>query len=140
MQASPAHPSATQSRRPAPPPRVLVVDDHLESCSALARLLRVEGYEVATAETGREALATAATTPVDLLVSDVGLPDIDGCELLRRLRDMYRRDVPAVALTGHGEEHYVDECRRAGYGEFLLKPILFRELLDAIRSVHRAAT
>jgi len=139
MQASPAHPAATDSRRPAPPPRVLVVDDQVESRSALARLLQAEGYEVVTAETGLEALTAAAAAPVDALVSDIGLPDIDGCELLRRLREMYSGDVPAVALTGYGEEHYVEECRRAGYRQFLLKPILFRELLDAVRSVHRSA-
>ncbi|HZN67720.1 MAG TPA: response regulator [Tepidisphaeraceae bacterium] len=115
------------------------MDDQVESRSALARLLQAEGYEVVTAETGLEALTAAAAAPVDALVSDIGLPDIDGCELLRRLREMYSGDVPAVALTGYGEEHYVEECRRAGYRQFLLKPILFRELLDAVRSVHRSA-
>jgi CheY-like chemotaxis protein len=121
---------------PSQPLRILVVDDHGDTVSALSRLLRREGHEVATAHTASAAMAEAASgRPVDLLVSDIGLPDFDGCELLRRLRDMYRREVPAVALTGYGEEQQVEECRRAGYGQFLLKPIAFEKLRDAVRAV-----
>ena len=69
-------------------------------------------------------------------MSDVGLPDIDGCQLLRRIQDVYRRDVQAVALSGYVEEHYAEECRRAGYAECLLKPVQFPQVLDAVRAAH----
>ena len=116
--------------------RILVVDDHEDTVVALALLLRKDGHDVATAASAHDALKEASSgRPVDLLVSDIGLPDLDGCELLRRLRNLYQRDIPAVALTGHGEDHHVEQCRRAGYSEFLFKPVDFGTLRDAVRTV-----
>jgi CheY-like chemotaxis protein len=117
--------------------RILVVDDHEDTAHALTRLLRGEGHYVTTAHTVAGAMAlVAGQRPVELVVSDIGLPDGDGCELLRRLRDFYGgRDIPAVALTGHGEEGLVDVCRVAGYRQFLLKPFRFEQVLQALRDL-----
>jgi two-component system CheB/CheR fusion protein len=114
---------------------VLIVDDRHDSRRALARLLEAEVYRVVTVHSGSEALAAAAASPVDVLVSDISLPDFDGCELLRRLRDLYRRDVPAVAITGHGEGHHIEACRRAGYSQVLLKPVAFKDVLESLRAL-----
>src|SRR5688572_12610198 len=118
---------------------VLVVDDHEESLLPLERLLVVQGYHVLTAGSGGDALTRAEEQPVDVLVSDIGLPDFDGCELLCRLRDMYKRDLPAIAITGYGEGHYLEECRRVGYSHFLVKPVLFAQLLEAMAAAAAAA-
>jgi hypothetical protein len=131
MSAGPTHAPPTHGLR------ILVVDDHEDTAHALTRLLRNEGHVVTTAHTTAGAMAlVVGQRPVELLISDIGLPDEDGCELLRRLRAFYgRRDLPAVALTGHGEEGMVEECRRAGYHHFLLKPFRFEQVLDAVRTV-----
>jgi CheY-like chemotaxis protein len=127
---------------PAPAPlRILVVDDHEESARALARLLRHEGYVVTTAHSIAGAMAlVVGQRPVDLLLSDIDLPDGNGCDLLGRLRAFHGgRDITAVALTGHGEESWIEECQRAGYRHFLLKPVRFEEVLAVVRSTRSDA-
>ena len=120
--------------------RILVVDDHEGCARVLTVLLRREGHDVVTAGSAADALTAARWgRPVDLLLSDIGLPEVDGCELLRRLRSMYRRDVPAIAVSGNGEQSDVETCRRAGYAQLLLKPIDFTELLAAVREVQGRA-
>lgn len=124
------------------PLHTLVVDDHEDSAHVLARLLRREGHQVTTAHTFAGAVVLAAGMPaLDLLVSDIGLPDGNGCELLRLLRDRVGGGpAHAIALTGHLEEHWVEECRRAGYSHFLLKPVKFAELAAAVRALSPAET
>jgi len=112
--------------------RILVVDDHEDSARALSLLLSRQGYDVSIAASAWGALATAAGPPVDLLVSNVRLPDLDGCELLRRLR-VLSPGVYAVAVTGDDDPGEAGRCRRAGFSQFLLKPIDFGEFLDAVQ-------
>ena len=74
-----------------------------------------------------------------LLISDIGLPDGDGCEVLRRLRAFYGgRPVGAVALSGMGDGPLIEACKRAGYGEFLVKPVTFDQVLAAVRAASSA--
>src|SRR5687767_10467262 len=113
--------------------RILVVDDHEASAQVLARLLIREGTDVATAGSARDALAAAgAGPPFDLLLSDIGLPDLDGCELLRRLR-LLCPGVHAIAITGNDDAGDLEGCRLAGFSQFLLKPIEFPELLASVQ-------
>jgi CheY-like chemotaxis protein len=118
-----------------PPRSILLVDDHVDSARALAVLLRREGHAVTVAAGVAEALvAAAAMGPIDVLVSDLSLRDGDGCSLLRVLADR-AAGAPrlAVALTGHSEPHWFEECRRAGYDRFLSKPVELQDLLAAVR-------
>jgi two-component system, chemotaxis family, CheB/CheR fusion protein len=113
--------------------RILVVDDHDMSAEVLARLLKRGGHHVATAGSARGALAAAgAGPPFDLLLSDVRLPDLDGCELLRRLR-LLSPGVHAIAITGDDGPGDVERCSLAGFSQALLKPIDFRELLASVQ-------
>jgi CheY-like chemotaxis protein len=129
------------STPPPTPLRILIVDDHVDSTRALDRLFRSEGHVVVAAHTLTGAMAlVVGQHPIDVLVSDIALPDGDGCELLRRLRAFYGgRDVAAVALTGRGEESWVEDCRAAGYRRFLVKPVMFQQILDAVREVKAEA-
>jgi two-component system CheB/CheR fusion protein len=117
--------------------KILIVEDHEDSAEALSRLLRHAGHTVATARTFADATAFVADQPLlDLLISDIALPDGDGCELLRWLCERRGGAVlPAIALTGHGEEHWADACKRAGYRDLLVKPVVYEQLLAAVRSV-----
>jgi CheY-like chemotaxis protein len=111
--------------------RILYVEDHAETRELMERLLRHNGHQVFTAGGATDAIAIAGREPLDLLITDIGLPDGDGCELLIELRKN-RPALRAVAVTGHAIEELPERCREAGFGAFVRKPVLFSELLAAV--------
>ena len=116
------------------PLRILVVDDHGDSASALARLLRHAGHDVRTSESVADAFRQALSDPPDVIVSDLDLTDGDGCELLRRIRLLHPR-VRGIAVSGYVGEQYERQCREAGYETLLAKPLAFEQVLAAVRGV-----
>jgi GAF domain-containing protein/ActR/RegA family two-component response regulator len=106
-----------------PPPRVLVVDDDAAVREALCTALTAASYGVEGAGTGVEALERLAAGPPNLLVLDIGLPDMDGRDLLKRLRaDARTRDLPTLVLSGM-DSIQPDEVLTLGADEFLTKPV-----------------
>ncbi|MCH6470229.1 response regulator [Sinomonas terrae] len=115
--------------------RVLVVDDEPQLLRALQINLRAEGYAVIVAASGREALRLAASTPPDVLVLDLGLPDLDGAEVIRGIRGW--SDLPIVVLSArHGSTDKV-EALDAGADDYVTKPFGLDELLARLRAVER---
>ncbi len=114
--------------------RILLVEDHADTARMIALLLKGEGYEVAVADSQAAAVAIARTSRFDIVVSDLGLPDASGLDLMRELR---RQDpeVKAIALSGYGMEEDVRRSLDAGFSEHLIKPVDFEKLHDAIRRV-----
>jgi CheY-like chemotaxis protein len=100
----------------------------------MARLLRRLGHSVTTAGTIASALEAVRADHLDLIVSDIGLPDGSGLELMRRVVAL-RGPIPAIALTGYGMEEDVRRSREAGFTAHLTKPIDFVKLEAAIRQV-----
>ena len=118
--------------------RILLVDDHADTLENLARLLRRRGYEVAAAADGAQADAAVRRETFDLFVSDLGLPDISGHQLLSSLRTV--QDRPAIALSGYGMESDVASSKAAGFQEHLTKPIDINLLAQTIeRLLHPRA-
>jgi CheY-like chemotaxis protein len=114
---------------------LLIVEDHKESASALAFLLRHEGYQVKTASTVAEALHLAAETRVDLVISDIYLPDGDGRELMAQLHSTYQLN--GIAMTGSSiVADGLDVS--TGFLQTVVKPIQFSELISAVQ--HAAET
>jgi two-component system CheB/CheR fusion protein len=114
--------------------RVLVVDDTRDVAEMLGRMLQLEGAEVVLATSASEALARGKEATFDVVLSDVAMPEMDGCDLLRELRSRPRTAaVPAIALTGFGRQVEVDATRAAGFALHLVKPVQRRELVDAVR-------
>lgn len=115
--------------------RILVVEDDAEIADVLRRTLRAEGHDVRTAADGEEALDAAAEFVPDVVVLDLGLPKIDGIEVLRRIRK--DDDVPVLVLTARSET----EDRVAGLDEgaddYLVKPFDRAELLARLRALMR---
>jgi signal transduction histidine kinase len=104
--------------------RILVVDDNLDTASGLARLLSLRGHEVRSAGDGKEALAIADRFAFDFILLDIGLPGMDGYELLRTLRARERcMDVVMVAISGYGQEADLRRSREAGFDHHLVKPV-----------------
>ncbi len=130
-----AVPTATEPGRPGSL-RLLLVEDNADTLRVMGRLLRGRGHQVATAASIAEAVGLADSGPFDLLISDLGLPDGSGLDLLRRLRTP--PTVGAIALSGHGMDDDIRRSREAGFAEHLIKPVDFRTLEAAIARVARA--
>src|SRR3954447_10425751 len=118
-------------------PIILVVEDESSIASFVSLYLRNAGYNVRTASTGAEALSDAAAHTPALIVLDLMLPDIDGIEVCRRLRQ--NSDVPILMLTARDED--VDKIigLEVGADDYLTKPFNPRELVARIRSILRRA-
>ncbi len=114
--------------------RILIVDDHLDSVSLLARLLTMQGHTVETAGTAASALAAASRTKCDMIISDLGLPDRSGLELMQEVRRQY--GMPGIAISGHTGESVVAESIAAGFATHLSKPVVFESLLKAVEEVY----
>jgi two-component system, OmpR family, KDP operon response regulator KdpE len=114
---------------------VLVVDDEPQILRALRVNLAARSYEVITAATGRQALDAAARHQPDLVVLDLGLPDIDGVEVIRGLRGW--TNVPIIILSGRSESRAKVQALDAGADDFVTKPFNVDELLARVRAVAR---
>jgi signal transduction histidine kinase/CheY-like chemotaxis protein len=110
--------------------RVLLVEDHADTLGAARDLLEELSCDVVSAASFREALAAAKAGPLDLVISDLGLPDGSGFDLMRTLRDSY--GLAGIAVTGYGMEEDVRQGREAGFVDHLVKPITFQRLEGAI--------
>jgi signal transduction histidine kinase len=115
-------------------PRLLLVEDHPDTLGALRRLLEQEGFVVATAATVAAGTKLLDAHPFDVLVSDVGLPDGSGHDLMRHVRDKGLH-VRGVALTGYGMAEDLDASRLAGFAAHLTKPVDVKRLVAAIRDI-----
>ncbi len=110
--------------------RALLVEDHRDTCRVMAKLLRGNGFEVETAASVTEALQALKNGPFDILVSDIGLPDGSGLDLMRQVR--VSQPMVGIALSGFGMEHDIRRSKEAGFSEHLIKPLNYQLLIDAI--------
>jgi PAS domain S-box-containing protein len=114
--------------------RILVVDDTQDSLEMLSFLLKSEGAAVETAMSGEKGLRLAESSEFDLIFSDISMPDMDGYEFMRALRENPTyRTTPAIALTGFGREEDVEESRQAGFTTHLTKPLDYVTLVKLAR-------
>jgi two-component system, OmpR family, KDP operon response regulator KdpE len=117
--------------------RILVVDDEPQILRALRINLRVRDYEVITAATGAEALQQASQHPPDLVILDLGLPDLDGVEVIQGLRGW--TSAPIIVLSGRTDSTDKVEALDAGADDYVTKPFGMEELLARMRAVGRRA-
>jgi two-component system KDP operon response regulator KdpE len=115
--------------------RVLVVDDEPQILRALRINLRARGYDVAVAADGAEALDAAAASPPDVVVLDLGLPDMDGVDVIAGLRG--RTGVPILVLSGRSDSADKVEALDAGADDYVTKPFGMDELLARLRALLR---
>jgi len=115
------------------PLRILLVDDHVDTCTALERLLVRRGHLVAAAHNVRSAMEAAARSSFDLLISDIALPDGTGIELMSYLRAISH--IPGIAISGFGMNGDIEKSFEAGFAEHLVKPVKMENLEAAIDRV-----
>jgi two-component system KDP operon response regulator KdpE len=118
-------------------PRILIVDDELPILRSVTPLLRSRGYEVQSVVNGKSALAEVEANPPDLLIVDLGLPDIDGFEVCRRVRE--RSSVPIIVLSARHSEKDKVAALDCGADDYVTKPFGTDELLARIRACLRRA-
>jgi two-component system, OmpR family, KDP operon response regulator KdpE len=110
---------------------ILIIDDEVQIRRLLEITLSSHGYKISEAATGREGLITAATIHPELIILDLGLPDIDGAEILKKLREWYQK--PIIILSVRNSEEDIVGCLDNGANDYLSKPFRTGELLARIR-------
>lgn len=112
---------------------ILVVDDSIDSLTAISLYLQQNGYRVATATNGQEAITVATIAKPDLIVMDLAMPGMDGLESTRQIRqDETLKDIPVVALTAFSTEGFRRAAHDTGFNGYLTKPVEFSRLIDLI--------
>jgi CheY-like chemotaxis protein len=120
--------------------RILVVDDNRDSADLQATLLRYHGHEVKTAYDGTGGLKVALRFRPEVILLDIGLPEIDGYEVAYRIRQQdVLRDVVLIAMTGYGQPEDRQRSLAVGFDHHLVKPAEFAELQGILASVDGVA-
>ena len=118
--------------------RVLLVEDNEDTQLLLTFLLEDSGADVAVTASADEALAVLEQTQPDLLLCDIGLPQIDGCTLMRIIRNMSTKrlkQIPAIALTAYSQDTVEQEALASGFQAFFVKPIEPMEFINSVANV-----
>jgi CheY-like chemotaxis protein len=109
--------------------RIMVVDDNVDAAESLAMMLELDGHSVIRAHDGAAAIAIASSERPSVMLLDIGLPDIDGYELARRLRALPEVDnALLIAVTGYGQAEDRRRAEDAGFDHHVVKPVEFESL------------
>jgi CheY-like chemotaxis protein len=118
--------------------RALVVDDQADARILICRLIEEHGGRCILAESGAQALTLIGQEDVNILISDIGMPDFDGYQLIRKIRSMHSsdaRNLPAIALTAYARADDRQRALLAGFQMHVSKPVEPRELIAGIASL-----
>jgi CheY-like chemotaxis protein len=118
---------------------MLVVDDNADAADSLAEVVRSMGHHAEVAYSGLTALQIAADGSFDLVMLDIGLPEIDGYEVARRLRRLVGPATRIVAVTGYGAEEDRRRSREAGFDEHVVKPMMPETLFRILAQLQAPA-
>ncbi len=118
------------------PIHILVVDDNRMNRLKLARALKQQGHAVSEAEDGREALEMLRSHPFDLVLLDILMPEVDGFQVLREMKDdTDLRDIPVIVISGLEDMESVSKCLEMGADDFLNKPVEPAVLKDCVQKI-----
>jgi CheY-like chemotaxis protein len=120
-------------RKPVKPLRILLVEDHGDTRHTLSRLLTHFGHQIFVADNSQSALEMVRSEKFDVVLSDIGLPDGSGYEVITQAKR--KQPIKAVAITGFGTDEDVRRGKEAGFDFHLVKPIDFRELRSVLDQV-----
>jgi len=115
--------------------KVLLVDDEINLMEAMQKILTLEGYQVSTAASGRQALEITRSEPFHIIFLDVNMPDLNGLDTYKELRKS-RPDIPVVMITGYGRslKPIIEEAQQLGVKACIDKPFRIRQILESIRA------
>ncbi|MEE4166874.1 MAG: response regulator [Desulfocapsaceae bacterium] len=116
--------------------KVLIADDEIEFASTLATRLQLRKFNTTMAESGGAALSAIEKSPPDVLLLDLKMPDIDGLEVLARLKDDFA-DIKVIILTGHGSFEAGQEGMKLGAYDYVMKPVDLNRLIEKIEGAYK---
>ena len=120
--------------------KILVVDDDKMILEAISYRLKAEGYEVITVDNGMDALKIFEKESLDLIITDIMMPDLSGLNLVTLLREFYSHKIPVIIISSLGKINVIYPSLKLGADDFIIKPINFQELsLSVKKYIHRAA-
>ena len=123
------------------PIHILVADDNRLNRLKLARALKQQGHAVSEAEDGREALEMLRSHPFDLVLLDILMPEVDGFQVLREMKDdTDLRDIPVIVISGLEDMESVNKCLEMGADDFLNKPVEPAVLKDRVQKILEKGT
>jgi CheY-like chemotaxis protein len=114
-------------------PKVLLVDDDMRNLFALSKVLRQKGFEVEIAPSALKALEILPQQPIDILLADIMMPEMDGYALIRKVREMGYQKLPIIAVTAKAMLGDVDLCLQAGANDYIPKPVDINRLLEVMK-------
>jgi two-component system CheB/CheR fusion protein len=118
--------------------KILLIDDSEDITETMQMLLESEDAEVTTATGSEQGLALATETKFDLILSDIGMPGMDGCQMMGLIRQKGpNQQTPAIALTGYGSRTDIENAKRAGFNEHMSKPISFDTLIQTSLAISK---
>ena len=123
-----------------PNPTVLYIEDHPDNMTLVRRILQKDSYTLLEARSGLQGVSIAEHQDLDLILLDINLPDIDGYEVVRRLRSSSRASlahIPIVAITANALKGDAEKALRAGCNYYITKPINIQELIEMVESLTR---
>jgi PAS domain S-box-containing protein len=129
---APSDPARRAAEGTSPSSRVLIVDDSVDTARGLARLLKLVGHEVRTAHDGHAAIEAVRDFHPDVVLMDIGLPEVDGYQVAERLRREESCKATIIAISGYGQEEDRRRSREAGFDQHLVKPLDFEALLAVL--------
>ena len=128
--------SSAETAQPTQAWRVLVVDDNIDSADSITSLLEASGHDVKVAYSAEKALEMAAEYQPEIMLLDIGLPEMDGYEVAKRLRQNPQlKDLRLIALTGYGQDSDRQRSREAGFDAHVVKPVDWRNLSELLASL-----
>jgi signal transduction histidine kinase/CheY-like chemotaxis protein len=120
---------------------LLIVEDDADTREILQATLEARGFQVSACDSAAAALALATNNSVDLIVSDIGMPEMDGCEMMRRLREMPKfQSIPTIAVTGYASKRDSENALSAGFNAHVSKPVDPKELIVLIDDLLQKAS
>jgi CheY-like chemotaxis protein len=112
--------------------RILVVEDEPDVTRIVSKILDGAGYDVVVANGGEDGIRKLAIHPVDLVLTDLAMPKVNGVAVIRAVRDEHRRRIPVVAVTAHRWDHIAEAAEQAGCDGWVSKPFSAKQLLDEV--------
>jgi len=117
--------------------KILVIDDEKLVVESLKKLLKREGYDANIAKNGTEAMAQIKESDFDLIVSDIRMPDINGIEIVKKIREYLKqngkRPIPEILITGYASKENLDEAEKLNVADYIYKPFNIKDFLEVIK-------